>query len=41
MVKMIYKKDEESISDDGSIPQKIVLNEITEQKTVYSLVKNN
>ncbi len=39
---MIYQKDENDSSDDEfqKIPNKIILNEITEQNTVYSIIKN-
>jgi len=42
MVKMIYRKDDNDSSDDDfqQIPNKIILNEITEQNTVYSIIKN-
>jgi hypothetical protein len=42
MVKMIYQKDDNDSSDDDfqQIPNKIILNEITEQNTVYSIIKN-
>ena len=39
---MIYQKDDNDSSDDDfqQIPNKIILNEITEQNTVYSIIKN-
>ena len=42
MVKMFYWKDDNDSSDDEfqQIPNKIILNEITEQNTVYSIIKN-
>ena len=42
MVKTIYQKDDNDSSDDDfqQIPNKIILNEITEQNTVYSIIKN-
>ena len=40
---MIYNKEQENSSDDdlSNIPQKIILNEITEEKTVYSYAAKN